>query len=537
VRIVATLGAVVAALVLSLEAASGGEAAAVREGGTFRIGVVGGFFDSIDPALASFPPPFIVTRATCAGLVTLPDKPLPAGLRIVPEIAIDYPRVTNGGRTYTFTLERGVRFSTGAPVTARSFAYTINRILHPTMKSPRATTFEDIVGARGVIDGKATGASGVVARGRTLTIRLTRPVGDFTARLVDLCVVPDTVPIDAEGAKAPVPGAGPYYIAEYVPGRRVVLERNRFYRGERPHHVDRFVVDLSADAATLLDRVDRGELDYAWVPNQDLASRALELRRKYGINKARFFVVPANNLRMFVLNTERPLFRNNVRLRQAVNFAVDRPALLRERGPLAGYLTDQYLPPRMPGFRNERVYPLKGPDLARARALARGNTRTGKAVLYVPAAPLGLAQGEILKQNLARIGLRVEIEAFPAPALFGKLSTRGEPFDIGWIGWLGTRPDGFFLNFLFDGRTIGQTGFGNYSYFNSREYNRLLENASRLPVGSERNRTYGRLDVDISRNAAPGIPYAYDNTFTLVSRRSGCVIVNPDLDLAAVCLR
>lgn len=469
--------------------------------------------------------------------MTTPDKPLPAGLRVVPEIATDYPKVTNRRRTYTFTIRQRVRFSTGAPVTARSFAHTINRILHPTMKSPYASSFEEVVGAHDVMEAKAATASGIVASGNTLTVRLTRPVGDFLTRLLDLCVVPENTPIDPEGAKAPVPGAGPYYVAEYIAGRRVVLERNRFYFGTRPRHVDRFVIDLTSPRETILDRVERGELDYALVPPQDFADRAEVLRRKYGVNRSRFFVMPANNLRMFVLNTQGPLFGNNVKLRQAVNFAVDRKALLRERGPLAGYLTDQYLPPRLPGFRNEHIYPLKAPDIAKARVLARGNLRGGHAVLYVPSQPIGIAQGEIVRQNLKRMGLDVEIKQFPGPVLFQKLATRGEPFDIGWIGLNDISPDGSLLNFLFDGRKIGQPGYGNYSYFDSRQYNRRLEAASRLPVGPDRNRAYGELDVDIAKNAAPAIAYAYDNTFTLVSQRTGCVIVKPELDLAAVCLK
>ena len=316
----------------------------------------------------------------------------------------------------------------------------------------------------------------------------------------------------------------------------MLLKRNPFYGGNRPRHVSRFVVDLSGDAATVLDRVDRGDLDYGWVPNSVYGERAPEFRRRYGVNKSRFFSVPANNLRMFVLNTSRPLFRNNVKLRQAVNFAVDRKALLRERGPLAGTLTDQFLPPGIPGFKDERIYPLEAPAVATARRLAKGRTRSGKAVLYVPASPVGSAQGQILKDNLKKIGLEVDIVQFPAPVLFQKLRTPGEPFDIGWIGWLGIS-DNFFLNFLFDGRTIGEPGFGNSSYFNSRKYNRLLDAASRLPVGSERYRRYGELDVDIAKNAAPAIAFAYDNTLTLVGPRTGCVIVNPELDLTAVCLK
>ena len=524
-----------AALVLIPAAGTHG----IKEGGTFRVGIPSSLFNSIDPVLPNGPGPTALLRATCAGLVSFRDKPLPEGLRVVPEIATAYPTVTNGGKTYTFTIRKGFRFSTGAPVTARSFAHTINRLLDPRMKTGLSNDFADIVGAQKVIDGKAETAFGVTARGDTLIIRLKKPVGDFTLRAAGLCVVPEATPIDPEGVRAPSPSAGPYYVAQYVPNERVVLERNRFYRGERPHHVDRFDVDLTLDEASVLDRVERNELDYGWVPQLNYAERAVELRGRYGINnKSRFWVVPANNLRMFALNTSRPLFRNNPKLRQAVNFAVDRKALLRERGPLGGTLTDQYLPPGLPGFRDERIYPLKTPDLARARALALGNRRSTRAVLYTTDRPLGLSQAQIVKDNLSKIGLDVEIKAFPGGLAFEKLATPGEPWDIGLIGWIGIAPDGSLLNWMFDGRTIANApDFGNYSYFNSPKYNRALAQASRIPTGPERYRTYGELDVDIARNAAPAIAVSYDNTPTLVSARTGCVIVNPELDLAAVCLK
>ena len=222
-------------------------------------------------------------------------------------------------------------------------AHTINRVLNKTFNSPLASQFADIVGAQKVLDGSATSASGVVARGLTLTIDLTKPVGDFTARSTDLCVVPQAVPPDPEGAKAPIPSAAPYYVAEYVPNDHVTLLRNQYYRGSRPHHLDRFEIDLNGDGATFIDGADSGALDYAWAPNSDYAAKAAALEQKYGVNKTRFFTSPGAFLRMFVLNTSRPLFKDNVALRQAVNFAVDRHALLRERGVLAGRLTDQYL--------------------------------------------------------------------------------------------------------------------------------------------------------------------------------------------------
>jgi hypothetical protein len=94
-----------------------------------------------------------------------------------------------------------------------------------------------------------------------------------------------------------------------------------------------------------------------------------------------------------------------------------------------------------------------------------------------------------------------------------------------------------FLSFLFNGRNIGRPDSGNWSYFNSAKYNRLLDRALSLPVGPARSDAFGELDVQISRDAAPAIAYGVPNELTLVSRKVGCVVVNPTLDLTAVCLK
>ena len=74
------------------------------------------------------------------------------------------------------------------------------------------------------------------------------------------------------------------------------------------------------------------------------------------------------------------------------------------------------------------------------------------------------------------------------------------------------------------------------SYFDSPRYNRLLNVATRLS-GPARSRAFGRIDLELARDAAPAIAYAHDNTLTFVSARTGCIVLNPSLDLAAVCLR
>jgi ABC-type transport system substrate-binding protein len=142
-----------------------------------------------------------------------------------------------------------------------------------------------------------------------------------------------------------------------------------------------------------------------------------------------------------------------------------------------------------------------------------------------------MSQAQVLQRNLSAIGLELEIKLTPPGA---DLTRPGEPFDLLRTRWFGGSPAS--LSFWFDGRTIGEPGHGNLSFFNSSKYNRLLDAASRLS-GDARNRAYGELDVQISRNAAPMIPVSRVNALAFVSARVGCVVMNPALDLTAVCLK
>lgn len=526
------LGVVLAAAAYALP--GGNRASQIREGGTFRVALH--FIDYLDPAIAYLPTSWLLLEATCAQLMNYPDRPLPEGLRPVPEVAAGNPRISRDGRTYTFALRRGFRFSNGARLDARSFARQITRVL--ALKSEGGLQYvQDIVGADDVLAGRSSSPRGVVARGSRLVIRLQRPIPDFPARLAMpfFCAVPPGLPADPEGIGA-FPSAGPYYVAEYRPGREVVMRRNRHYRGKRLHHVNSFRVDVTGSPEEVVQRIQRGSADWGFlVPGALAAERGRELVRRYGVNRSRLFLRASPlNLRYFILNTERPLFRNNPRLRRAVNFAVNRAELAAAHGYLAVRPTDQYLPPGSPGFREAQIYPLR-PNVRRARALARGRLRGGKAVLYTSSLPLGLQLAQVMKQDLARIGLDVEIKPFPTLALWAKLATRGEPFDIGWpVGWTTEYSDPYsFINVL-----LGRGSSFNWANFNSPRFNRRMTAASRL-LGSARYRAYGSLDIALAREAAPWVAYGSSNAVTFISNRLDprCRILRPNLDLAAVCLR
>jgi len=535
------VGAAVLGVVLG--AASGAtQRYADRNDNTFRISVPAGDFDYTDPALAYTAASGALLSTTCANLYNHPDKPPPQGLVAVPEVAKGYPRVSHGGRTLTFTLRTTFHFSDKTAVGPRAFATAINRMLSPAMGSPWVDYVKEIVGAEEVLAGKAPAASGVIAHGNTLTIRLTRPVPDFAARLTMpvFCAVPPAMRIDAEGVRE-YPGAGPYYVAEYVRGSRIVLKRNRFYHGTRTRHVDSFVVHLVGSTSNALDDTERGRSDLSLgAAPANYLDPARDLVRKYDVNKAQFWVKPGLAVLFFALNTSRPPFQNNPSLRRAINFAVDRSALRRVAGgPLVGTLADQYLPAGFPHVRQGQVYPLGRPNVRRAQALAQGHLGDRRAVLYVPETfdhlPISMAQ--ILKQNLERIGLKIQIDTFPIKEYFRRIRARDEPFDIAWSAWDPDYVDpSAYINPLLDGRLITKDDNANLSHFNSARWNRRMDAAAALH-GAARYRAYGRLDRRIVRDAAPMVAFRFASEMTLVSKRVGCIVLRPKLDLTSVCLK
>ena len=529
------------AALLSLAAA---EVKAAQRDGTFRVAVAGVAFPAaIDPALSYDLTGWDVLATTCAFLMGRPDKQPPAGYRTVPEVAAGYPTVSRDGRTYTFTIRKGFRFADGKPLTARNYQAAINRLLDPALESPGAQYAAEIVGARDVLEDRARTAAGATARGNRLAIRLTRPVPDFTTRLTMpfFCPVPLGLPHDPEGLSAPFSGAGPYTITSWERGQELVAVRNRYYGGERPQHVARLQVRAERDFPTLIARVERGEVDmtppslFAFTT----ARQREELIRKYGVNRSRYFIKPSLAIMYLALNTERPLFKANARLRQAVSLAVDRRAYLQALPPRVGNATDQLVPPTMPGFRNAHIYPLKRRDLARARALAGGRTRGGKAVLYTLDVPGHVAAAPTIRAGLAQIGLEVEIKPMPGGQLGARTGTRGEPFDLALIGWGADYPDPYSFLLVLDGRTIQERGNLNVSYYKSARFNRQLDRANQL-TGDARLRALAELEIRVLRDDAPVVPLFHPNDHVFVSERAGCLLFNGragTLNLGAVCLK
>ena len=483
-----------------------------------------------------------VFAVTCALLVTHPDKPFPAAATLVPEVARELPAVSDDGRTYTFRLRSGFRFSppSGAPVTAEAFRRAIERLGHPKAESFAADWYlSDVVGYRSFRSGQAEHLAGVSAHGNTLTIRLTAPSATLPARLAStlFCAVPPNTPVSAAGLEQ-IPMAGPYAIASYTPKRRLVLRRNPNYGGSRPARFREIQVDLDVPAARAVAAVEAGRADYvSAVPPE----RVTALERRYGpLSRAaraggqRYFSSPEAVVHYFALNVRRPLFART-RMRQAVNEALDRRALAHRvfgGDPGApGRPTDQFIPPGLPGFRDAAIYPLGDPDLGRARRLAGDRRR--RAVLYTCNARACTEQARAARRSLAAIGLDLTVKQFPLEELDTRAKRPGEPWDLAYANWFVDVADPSLVADMF-----GLAPYANLGGFDDRRLMRRLRAATRLRDPDARVDAFAQLDADLAR-AAAAAPFATAVSTDFFSERIGCQVERPisGMSLGALCVR
>ena len=502
---------------------------------------------SLDPALFGGLSP--VVYATCANLVTLPDKPAPEGSRIVPEVAEAIPAPTAGGTTYTFRIGPGFRFSppSNEAVTAMTFKSTIERIVNPRLKSPYASQLSGIVGYQDYVTGKARHLSGVVARGRTLTIRLARPDGAFLSTLAGgaVCAVPRDTPADLGGIDD-IPSAGPYYIKSYTPRQQLVLRRNPNYHGDRPHRLEQIVVAIGVDPVRALQQIEAGTTDNALDGIPSDAGPRLEAEYGPGSQAAkqghqRYFVSPVLGARFLHMNASRPLF-SQARLRRAVNYAIDRPALVAQElrfangSPFfAGAPSDDYIPASMAGAKSFHLYPVNGPDVRRAKRIA-GPVRA-TAIMYTPNTAPWVQEAQIIRRDLAPLGIDVQVKEFAGGDYFHRVGRRGEPFDLAITGYT-MSPDPLGVLTLFDGSNIGNPNSANLSSFDDPAFNRKLRAAEKLS-GASRNRAANRLALELERDDAPAAAIGTNASRDFFSARIGCQVYQPGwgIDLAALCLR
>jgi YVTN family beta-propeller protein len=430
-----------------------------HRGGVLRVESEPSECGCIDPALHSqifsFTDQSVMTLVY-DGLVAYRRVGGIAGGTLLGDLAVGVPAPTDNAREYTFLLRRNLRYSNGAPVRPSDFRYSVERAL-TVNRNNALRLYRDIVGAasctarptrrcdlrRGIeVDDAA----------RRITIHLTEADPTFPHKLTSplASVVPSGTPLRVPRGR-PIPGTGPYRVARFRPTRFVRLVRNPHFRvwsrDARPDsYPNEIRFQLSVDPAATLAAVEKGKADWAAVIASALPARRVQalLTRHPG----QLHNDPWPLAFWFFMNTQVPPF-DDLRVRQALNYAIDRGRIVRfAGGRLRWRVSCQILPPGFPGYRPYCPY-TRGrngagswiaPDRRKARALVAASGTRGMRVTVVSyqtvtGAPLRTSRYlvSLLRDLGYRSSLRVLSDIDPYVQYVGEPRNRAQ---IGLIGWL-----------------------------------------------------------------------------------------------------
>lgn len=417
-------------------------------------------------------------------------------LELVPDIA-DSWTLSPDGRTYTFRLRRGVRFSNGRTVTSRDFRFSFERVLAPATRAPLTWVVDKISGADAFIAGKAAQVSGIrCPDDHTLVLSLEQPFGPFLSLLAmtTAYVVPqeEVERLGQDFGTRPV-GTGPFVLSEWKHGQELVLTaREGYFEGNAG--VSGILYRVIPEDLTAVMEFETGRLDALLIPASEY--------RRYRTDpvwRTRIHGRPGLNTYYLGLNCTRPPFSDR-RVRQAINLAIDRRRVLEtvfeERGALAAGPVPPDLWKYGKGPKQAGGYPY---DPARAKELIREAGASGaKITIYGSGDPEVLDFLEVIKWYLDRAGIRASIRQLDWSA-FKSAVNKGEP-DAFWLSWWADYPDPEnFLYPLFHTASAGPAG--NRTRCIDAGLDRLIETAQRTVNEKKRYALYRSAEDRILENA------------------------------------
>ncbi|WP_188316656.1 ABC transporter substrate-binding protein [Solihabitans fulvus] len=530
----ASLGA---SLILGLIAVAGcggahGGAADSQAAGTHRGGTLHVLstidLEHLDPARAYVTSTQDVVRLVYRTLTTYAAAPGRAGSSIVPDLATDTGTPSDGAKTWTFHLKEGLKYEDGRAITAADIRYGVERTFAPELPEgpPYARTW--LAGGASYQGPYKGGDLAAIATpdDRTIVFTLNRPVADFGSAAALPMFAP--VPKDKDtgvGYDSRPFSSGPYKIDTFEPKKQLTLVRNESWDQKtddvRKALPDRIEIDLNLDGSVVDQRMiaAQGE-DANAVAFEPIGPASVAQVQTDPTLRARLITGESENTRFLSLNTRRGQL-GNVKVRQAIAYAIDKDALrLTRGGPIAGDLATTILPPSVAGHVDGDPYPSKDgkgdPDKARQLLAEAGVAGGIDLTLDAPATNGGKAQAEAIQSSLAKVGIRVAVNEVSGSSYWSTVGNTAQEHDMVIDGWTPDWPGAStYLPIVLDGRAITKQGNNNRAQYDSSAVNSRFDQIAALPDANAANAAYGQLDGQIMADA-PVVPFLWDKAAILV---------------------
>jgi peptide/nickel transport system substrate-binding protein len=543
------------AMATGIAACGSGSGGGQAEGGSITISQTSQP-EALDPALAGSVESWEALWLVYTPLLTYRHEEGEAGSELIPGLAEAMPEVSNGGKTYKLKLRKGLKYSDGTPVRASDFERTIKRVLN--LESIGSQYFEGVDGATAFLEGGDSGADipGIETDDATgeITIALSEPDASFSNVLATVYagLVPGDTPF-RNMTSDPPPGVGTYEISESVPNRQYVLKKNpRFDSDTIPDvpeaKIQTITVKIVPSLAQQTEDVIDNQIDFMQdPPAADLKAEVVERYGPDGTEEQRYKEFPTLSTYFFFMNVDVAPF-DNPKVREAVNFGLDKPAFARI---FAGELSPgcSFLPPGMPGY-SEAIDvedcpwgdPNEAPNLAQAKQLIREAGAEGAKVTVWgnsddPTPKITQAYAD----QLNRIGLDAKPKILDGAVYFPTVGNRKTEAQTGFSNWFADfpHPSAFFL--VVDGSTIQPTGNVNLGFVDDPRINREVAELGKEPDVTSVTDRWQELN-DYLVESAYIAPYGHTNLATFVSDRidfEDCTLVHPvyQNDYSSFCLK
>ncbi len=457
--------------------------------------------------LASDPPSLDTIHCTDTSSATIVLKIFeglvdqdPATMEIIPALAEKW-EISEDGLTYTFHLKKGVFFHNGREVTSADFRYNFERCLLPGNRSERSWVLAPIKGAQEMLKGKAGSLSGMeTPDDYTVILRLEKPFAPFLSYLaMEAGRVAASEGVQGDDF-TPI-GTGPFKFISWEHGIRVSVEANDSYHGGDVG-LERVDFEVIPDVGVAFQKFVVGELDLV----DEIPPGQLKLIKERYPEAVKMW--PYLRIEYIGFNHTRPPFKNNIKLRQALAWAVNRQSIVDALFEGAARLPAGILPPGIKG-RDESIVGY-GYDPEKARQLLReagypGGKGLPELTLWYNTNERHEQVMQYLQSVFKKIDVKVRLKSLDWPAYL-KACESFEP-DMYRLGWVADIPDADnFLYILLHSSQIGPPG--NYSGYSNPEFDRLVEEARASQNTEHRIELYKKADR-LATEEACWIIYAY----------------------------
>ena len=538
------LGLSAGALCLAAAAFAGTPSAQAQDhrGGTMRLVAVGAG-GTIDPQINYTLQYWQLYQGIYDGLLNFKKGTGEEGFKIVPDIAEDMPQAADDGKTYIFKIRKGIKFSNGQELTTKDVVASFQRIFK--VSSPTAGGFYNgIVGADKCLKEPATCTleGGVVAdeAASTVTFHLTAPDSEFFDKIAvpHAVILPADSPAKDVGTDA-LPGTGAYMVESYDPNKQLKIVRNPHFKewskdAQPDGYPDVVVMDFGLTDEAEITAVANDQADWAF--DQPPADRLSEIGTKY---KDQVHVTPLFAMWYAPMNTNIPPF-NNEKARQAVNYAIDRNATVKQfGGKVLAQPVCQVLPPKFPGHepycpytKNPGGGKYNGPDMAMAKKLMEESGQIGQPVTIISEdSAVSKSIGTYLQSVLNELGFKAELKPISSNIQFTYIQNTNNKVQISISQWYQDYPAASdFLNILFgcDNFHPGSDSSVNISGFCDKEIDAKMKEAMATAVTdkAKADKMWAEIDKAVA-DKAPAATLFTPKHVDFVSKRLGNFQFNP----------